>query len=186
MHRGSQNCADCEYAHMANLESQAQMNTVVRSNKSTPTLLGIPAELRNQINDDPEQPGLLRANQQLRNEATSIYCLNKPYVQIHELKLAPHPDHWFWNHNLAERRTLELRGPPHWTNFKEWLQVFYERGCGDEPSLARGIGDEQWDTLAEAFALVKLFKESPWETIEKALEIFKTVVEGIEDKIMFE
>lgn len=93
--------------------------------KSTPTLLGLPGELRNEIyrlaliednfvylNDHSLQPGLLMTNRQIRKEAMPIFQENKLGLVIYDLKPEPHSDHWCWVEEAAEMLRLDREDDP--------------------------------------------------------------------------
>ena len=117
----------------------------------SPSLLGIPGELRNKIYRyalvEPEKirlgqchccylgleqpfhrPGLLRTSRQLRDEAEDIYYKENTFSTCVWRLSRPHPGHWVYHKGV----TVEIQDPGAtpsdeytWSNFKMRLKQFY-------------------------------------------------------------
>ena len=120
--------------------------------KPTPTLLGIPSELRSllyrlalietpivDINLDPIQPGALRTNRLIRQEATSIFFENDFIIAIQTL-------------NSSRKSTTSagltsstvplsnLEGLTTGSTSKEWLKVYHGEGCKSAVAAGGRLG----------------------------------------------
>ncbi|KAK4613860.1 hypothetical protein CLAFUW4_09136 [Fulvia fulva] len=162
------------------------------SSSSTPTLMGLPQELRNQIyrlalvdiNKIPitrashTTPGLTRTSHQLREETYAIYLEENIFVlNIHDFgPVAPktffigknHQKHW-----LSQVACLDYTwsGEHKWANLKSWLQVYHANGV--RPPRAEA-GQSSWLRLpCQAFLLVEALKDVPWNNVSEVLEHWK-------------
>ena len=168
-----------------------------------PTLLGIPAELRNEIyrlsldikideNFDCEGmvisehnaalPGLLSVCRQIREEASDIFFAENVFnVEVIDLKFGPQRYHWYWTiYPNADTGGWYFAGQVSWSNLKQWLKLYFE---GKAPAAHYHSPD---DICAEDFLKVKPFdlvdklKKGGvcWTVVENALESMKEAFEG--------
>ncbi|KAK4548794.1 hypothetical protein LTR36_008567 [Oleoguttula mirabilis] len=156
---------------------------------SNPSLLSIPAELRNHIYryalveegeirvDAPHrtQPALLCTCRQIREEASGIlFGENRFTTPVMDLEWPVPTDHWFNKHVGDDAElTIRLHGVQKWANLEAWLQRYHSREL-------RGIGhseSQEWEVVAKAFEIVAVLKRTPWETVQKVVQKYK---EGVD------
>lgn len=168
------------------------------SEKAKPTLLSLPAELRNRIYefvllledgtpgivdiyDEPDQPALLKVNHQIRDEAMSIFYQNYFELSVHDLQPAPVQHHWCWDAGLDE---IEIAGNWPWSNLKDTLKRVHNgndraaKTCAELVKAELYIVCDNYSLLAHNFRLLEIMKEDPWEKVEKVLEIYNDIMEG--------
>ncbi len=165
--------------------------------KSKPTLLGLPAELRNTIyemallkddkilvNANPEVPGLMRVNRQLREEAGNIfYGQNRFVIDLYDLKIAPQTQHWIWKSWREGKHNNQVWGCNlkrnyNWLNLKEWMLLCH---TGRVPGLpSKGVHRQKSKVVAQAFELMAVMERAggKWGDIESALEVLKAAVDA--------
>lgn len=157
------------------------------SKEIKPSLLGLPAELRNEIYRyalvEGEitiglaglvQPGILRTCQQMRCEASGIYYQENNFtITIINLRSLVPARHWLINAGLDEHRILELRGGLNWSNLNAWLRDYHE---ADRYLKVLWNGDDGWaqyKAVGNAFEIVDLMLDLPWSRVEAVLEKFR-------------
>lgn len=170
------------------------------------SLLGLPRELRDLIyqhtiedaanemvrDDDTvivspsafEQPAICRVNKQLRTETLPLFDDFMFDLAICHLEVGPHTDHWVWK----KRPYLLFEGHNSWTNFKEWVHLYWHEddipkiSCGDlmEASTVERVCEPIFDAMDE------LSKAGvSWKVAERILENLKEVSEASEEMFDF-
>ena len=177
------------------------------SNHATPTLLGIPAELRNRIyryalvvlddhlcnevyidEDNYHMPGILRASRQLRDEGTQMYLEENSFVLgMNDFKFAPQRQHWIWTKVGDRGLYKELEGQISLGNINKWLKQFWRER---DPYAPRAWRWDEYDETSpteriaiEAFNIVETLFDTPWRKVKEVLSAFWTAAYagGIED-----
>lgn len=155
---------------------------------NAPTLLTLPAELRNAIyrlvlvvdiyvevdDHDHHTHSLLRTCRQLRKEASSFFLdENIFWIIFTDLRARMPIQHWAVLCVEKQRIALVTVGSMHWNNLKQWLKIYHEN-CGTYPSMAdeEEEGDAS-DVAAYAFNIVDAMQGLPWLTVEAILEEYR-------------
>lgn len=166
------------------------------------SLLGLPAELRNQIwrlvlvriadidintEQDTLQPSLLRVSRQIRSETRDIYCQeNCIFLNVHNLKFAPHSSYWVWNLGGNRNAFLSYHGWYSWKTLAAWAREHWEVGW-IRPIELRETNDENSTIVAEIFTAVDALWESgaKWRGVEATLQSFRKILETTDDAALW-
>ena len=161
----------------------------------TRTLLGLPAELRNQVyrlalcetgkiaisQNNFQQPALLRTCRQIREEASSIYSgENQITVLVHNLNASvalswcQHSGRYAseWCKKIAVNLG-HFSSTRNWGNLMRWVKHSTDRRV-----FGLDQGEKRtpwWNVAAGAFAIAQRLHDAhmEWAEIEKVLEIYK-------------
>lgn len=122
------------------------------------------------------EPGLLRCNKQIRNEARPIFLEENDFeMTIQNGKLEPQLGHWFWRHDKA-RMGVSHTGGVIWENLKVWLAAYWRGDIShkrfkDVFSFHAGLDDDSdYRQAMRAFEMTTLMMSMRWETIEQVLD----------------
>lgn len=160
------------------------------------SLLGLPREIRDMIyepvmeevpNDmvlddmtmivSPSafmQPAICRVNQQLRSETLPLFDHFEFDLAICHLKLAPHRGHWIWK----KHPSLLLEGDISWSNFKEWLHLYWQDTDLPKISYYHFMDADTLEKVCEPmFEVVGKMADAglDWEAVKPMLENMKDI-----------
>lgn len=149
----------------------------------TPTLMGIPGEIRNRIyrfaliNDksvrlDREacaEPALLSASRQIRKEARPIFQKENLFtIHVHDF-VAPTKPHWIWYSEVPQERIyITMCGDPIWNNLCTWLQDYHKGQAKWMDFVAVEDGPMHW-VVNCFFSIVEKLVDVEWETVESVV-----------------
>ncbi|KAK3723664.1 hypothetical protein LTR37_001545 [Vermiconidia calcicola] len=163
---------------------KARMNTTTSRNNRL-HLLGLPAELRNQIyrylllppgpgrvqidGSRSHQPGLLRVCRMIHREGISIYYTDNAFTLVVQdfnvLPVQPFYELKRKYSNTDEGMTIYVSGQANWDNLLEWCKAIHGKGmvgAGDS------IGDERLGLDAVMNTVFNML-EVEWVIVEKVL-----------------
>ena len=126
-----------------------------------------------------QQPAICRTCRQLRNETLKLFLDFYANNIIEDLKFGPHVGHWIW----TQGPYMMLHGVS-WSNFKEWLQLYYGDERVAKVSDKEGVEASITERVCRpAFDIVRKLADAGvgWDVVEGVLENFKEVtMAGIE------